>query len=339
MTVTVVIPARGRPDLLLRAVAALNAQAEDAGVVLPVVIVDDASPEALAPSIDSALFPHLDLDVVRQVRNRGPGAARNKGLAQVTTPWVAFLDSDMVPGPGWAHQVLRISHDVDAPDGVEGRVEVPLDRAPTPFTHSTEFTVAGSHHGAGNIAYRADVLRECGGFDERFFDPDRGLHFREDTELYFRMRDAGCDVRHDEGLVAVHPPLEVSWLTPIRLARRYYFDPLLAREHPHAFRELVGTRRIGPVSLRRARHEAARWYLVGGVLVVAGAGLRRRPIWTAGAILAGASWAANAVALCWRRRVRLVDVPGVAGVALVVPIVYLWNHERGVRRFKFRPRY
>jgi len=218
MTVTVVIPARGRPDLLLRALAALDAQAEEVGVDLPVVIVDDASPEALAPSVDAVRHRHLRLDLVRQIRNRGPGAARNQGLAHVTTSWVAFLDSDMVPGHGWLRRVMCVSQEPDAPDGVEGRVEVPLGRTPTPFTHATEFTVAGSYHGAGNIAYRTDALRQRGGFDERFFDARRGLHFREDTELYFRVRDAGGMLRHDESLVAVHPPLESSWLVPIRLA-------------------------------------------------------------------------------------------------------------------------
>ena len=339
MTVTVVIPARGRPDLLLRALAALDAQAEEVGVDLPVVIVDDASPEALAPSVDAVRHRHLRLDLVRQIRNRGPGAARNQGLAHVTTSWVAFLDSDMVPGHGWLRRVMCVSQEPDAPDGVEGRVEVPLGRTPTPFTHATEFTVAGSYHGAGNIAYRTDALRQRGGFDERFFDARRGLHFREDTELYFRVRDAGGVLRHDESLVAVHPPLESSWLVPIRLARRYYFDPLLAREHPRAFRELAGTRRVGPVSLRRARHEAARCFAIGGALIIAGAALRRRPIWAAGAVLAGASWTANVAALCWGRRVRLIDVPAIAGVSLATPLVYLWNHERGVRHFGYRPRY
>jgi glycosyltransferase involved in cell wall biosynthesis len=339
MTVTVVIPARGRPDLLLRALAALDSQAQDAGVSLPVVVVDDASPEPLAPSVDPVRLRHLELDLARQVPNRGPGAARNRGLANVTTSWVAFLDSDMVPGSGWLRRVMCVSQEPDAPDGVEGRVEVPLDRPPTPFMHATEFTVAGSHHGAGNIAYRVDVLRHHGGFDERFFDPRRGLHFREDTDLYFRVRDGGGVLRHDEGLVALHPPLESSWLVPIHLARRYYFDPLLAREHPRAFRELAGTRRIGPVSLRRARHEAARCFAAGCGLTVLGAALRRRPIWAVGAVLAGASWAANLAALSWGRRVRLIDVPAIAGVSLATPLVYLWNHERGVRRFGCRPRY
>jgi len=37
--------------------------------------------------------------------------------------------------------------------------------------------------------------------------------------------------------------------------------------------------------------------------------------------------------------VRLIDVPAIAGVSLATPLVYLWNHERGVRHFGYRPRY
>ncbi len=277
--------------------------------------------------------------MIRQVDNRGPGAGRNRGLAEVGTPWVAFLDSDMTPGPGWLERLTAISLESEPPDGVEGRVEVPPGAAPTPFTHTTEFSTVGTHHGAGNVAYQTAVLRGIGGFDERFFDPRRGVHFREDTELYFRMQAAGRRLRYEDQLVALHPPLESSRLAPIRLARRYYFDPLIAREHPAAFQALIETRRVGPVSLRRARHDAAKWMVAGLVLLGVAPVLRSRRVWATSVAVTASAWAANAAALAWGRRVRIADVPALAGVSLVTPVVYLWNHERGVRRFGYRPHY
>ena len=38
--------------------------------------------------------------------NAGPSAARNAGLAQVSTPFVAFIDSDCVPDEGWLEPLL-----------------------------------------------------------------------------------------------------------------------------------------------------------------------------------------------------------------------------------------
>ncbi|WP_182379223.1 glycosyltransferase [Nocardioides sp. WS12] len=72
---TVVVPAHGRASRVSACVAALTG--------LKVIVVDDASD----PPIDGA--------TVRLAVNGGPGAARNAGLARVSTPYVAFVDSDV----------------------------------------------------------------------------------------------------------------------------------------------------------------------------------------------------------------------------------------------------
>lgn len=337
--VSVVVPAHGSPDGVERLLRALETQARAMGSPLPVVVADDASARPLGAAVAPHLFPHLDLVVVRRHVNGGPGAARNTGLQAVSTPWVSFLDADMVPGPGWVARLHAIAAERDAPDGVEGRVTVPTDPPPTPFTHATEFSVAGTHHGAGNVAYRTAIVRSVGGFDERYFDPRRRLHFREDTDLYFRMVAAGHRLGYDPDLVALHPPLRASLLGPARLARRYYFDPLLSREHPQAFRAMVGTRRVGPVSLRRARHDSALLFAGGLASIPLGLLARRRWFAAAGAAALVAGWAANAVALSWRRHVRPRDLPGVILMSAVTPLVYLRHYQRGVRDFGHRPRF
>jgi mycofactocin glycosyltransferase len=93
--VTVVIPVRDRAVELARCLAGL------AG--LRVIVVDDASadPRPVAAAAAAAGARYL-----RRPRNGGPGAARNTGLAAVTTPLVAFVDSDCVPRPGWLAPLL-----------------------------------------------------------------------------------------------------------------------------------------------------------------------------------------------------------------------------------------
>ena len=82
---TVVVPVRDRADQLDRCLAAL--------APLRVVVVDDASadPEAVA-----RVAERHGARVVSLPENLGPAGARNAGLALVTTPFVAFVDSDVV---------------------------------------------------------------------------------------------------------------------------------------------------------------------------------------------------------------------------------------------------
>ena len=331
--VTVVIPAYDGADHLRHLLTALAAQASEGGEPLAVVVADDASPQPLAETLPD--LASLRVEVVRAERNGGPGAARNLALQLVRTGWVAFLDADTVPGPGWLEALERVAAENEL-DVVEGPVEIPGEA--TPFTHATETQAPGLNHVACNLALRTETLRRIGGFDERFYDASRKLHFREDTDLFFRLEDDGCAIGWEPRLVVHHPPLPASLSTPLRLSRRYHFDPLLAREHPERFAEFLGRRRLGPITLRAARHDAA-LLAVGGTLVAAGGVLARSRVATQlGAASAAAGWAATAYALASGRRVRAADVAPLAVVSALVPWVYTWHYYRGVVTFRHRPR-
>jgi len=81
---TVVVPVRDRAASLDRALAAL------AGVA--VIVVDDASRDPVAVAEVAARH---GAELVALPVNRGPAGARNAGLARATTPYVAFVDSDV----------------------------------------------------------------------------------------------------------------------------------------------------------------------------------------------------------------------------------------------------
>jgi len=334
--VTVVIPAHGYPGPLRALLAALSDQGDPARP-LPVVVVDDASVPPVV--LDGCDHRGLALEVVRRTTNGGPGAARNTGLEHVATRWVAFIDADELPGPGWVARLDAIVQRIDGPDGVEGPVELPDTGPATPFTHLTEFASGGERHLGGNVVYRAERLRAIGGYDERYYDPRRKLHFREDTDLHFRLDAAALTIEFDPELVISHPAHPASFSTPMRLARRYYFDPLLSREHPDAFRAFNAGHRIGPLTLRQARHDAALLFAGGLTVTVAGLVTRRPAVTGTGAAVTLAGWAANVVALAWRREVRPRDAAPLAVAAAATPLVYLWHHTRGVIAFGHRPRY
>lgn len=83
---TVVVPVRDRPRELDRLLASI-------GPDTPVIVVDDASTHR-AP-VEAAAARHGARFVPLRV-NVGPAGARNAGLRLVGTPYVVFVDSDVV---------------------------------------------------------------------------------------------------------------------------------------------------------------------------------------------------------------------------------------------------
>jgi glycosyltransferase involved in cell wall biosynthesis len=331
----VVIPAYGDASRLHRLLDRLDEQASGSGQELTVIVSDDGSPTPLAEALSVQSFSNLSIRVVRG-QNGGPGAARNRGVAASSADWIVFLDADTVPEDGWLaelYALLGMDQDVDA---YEGRVSVPSDEA-TPFSHATAIR-ADVAHGGANIIYRRKSLLHIGGFSESFYDSRRRMHFREDIELYFRALDAGLRIVPAPQLSVSHPPLESSFLTPFRLARRYYFDALLDRQHATRFREVNQARRVGPVSLRAARHAAAVSHIAAIAITLTGVVSGSRRVARPGGVLSIVAWSANGAALAWGKEVRATQLGSLAAASFGTPWVYVWHYYRGVVAFRHRPR-
>lgn len=96
-TITVVVPVRDRPESLRRLLASV-------GDAHRVVVVDDAS---TSPGAIEAAVVAAGAELVRLDRRRGPAGARNAGLAEVRTPLVAFVDSDVELTPNALPELAR----------------------------------------------------------------------------------------------------------------------------------------------------------------------------------------------------------------------------------------
>lgn len=95
---TVVIPVRDRPSQLARLLASVPEG------VAEVVVVDDGS---LHPPDVAGVAATHGARLVALPENLGPAAARNAGLAAVQTPFVAFVDSDVVLDESALDTLLR----------------------------------------------------------------------------------------------------------------------------------------------------------------------------------------------------------------------------------------
>jgi HAD superfamily hydrolase (TIGR01662 family) len=255
----VVVPTVGRPSLA-RLLDALASQ-DDLEAVAParILLVDDRrdrrTPD-LVPSKGpgSGLLAGLALPAafrgpigVLRSGGRGPAAARNVGWRAAGSPWIAFLDDDVVPPADWCRRLVEDLRAADAwTAGVQGRIVVPLpaERRPTDW----ERNVAGlerARWATADMTYRREALARIGGFDERFT-----RNYREDADLGLRLTGAGWRIAEGTRTI-VHPVGPANAWKSLTAQAGNADDALMRRLHGKDWRE-----RAGAPSGRLPRHAA-----------------------------------------------------------------------------------
>lgn len=224
--ITVVIPA-----FISNAESHVHLQKLVASLVgLTIIIVDDASPHP------------VDIDGTRVIRhdtNKGPAAARNTGIAAVTTTVVACVDADVIVT---TQQIATLAaYIVDSRVGaVAPRITCVNDR-----TFAGEFE---SHHSpldlgsvsalvrpmsrvsylpATVLVFNVQSLRAVGGFDD-------SIRIGEDVDLIWRLIENGIDCRYVPSIECPHRPR--SSMRKM-LKQRYDYGTsaaLLDKRHPRA---------------------------------------------------------------------------------------------------------
>ncbi|MEM6352772.1 MAG: glycosyltransferase family 2 protein [Cyanobacteria bacterium P01_D01_bin.14] len=87
--VSVIIPTRNRPNLVVRAVhSALRQTLTEIEVIVVIDGVDPTTQSALAEIQDDRLA------ILELTENQGAPNARNQGVLKAQSPWIAFLDDD-----------------------------------------------------------------------------------------------------------------------------------------------------------------------------------------------------------------------------------------------------
>jgi HAD superfamily hydrolase (TIGR01662 family) len=266
---TVVVPTVGRPSLrvLLEALAAGTRPLD-----CPVVVVDDRSD---GPALEDGLRD-VDLPGMRVVRagGGGPARARNIGWRHATTPWVSFLDDDVVTDPDWYDRLLEdLAAAGPGVAGSQGRVRVPLphDRRPTDWERTTA-GLADARWITADLTYRRSALSAVGGFDERF-----PRAFREDADLGLRITESQGRIDRGHRWIT-HPVRPVDDRVSVRVQAGNADDFLMRAVHGADWRERAHSPRG-----RRHRHATVTALGVASVL----------------ALLAGRRRAAGAAAVCW----------------------------------------
>jgi len=241
MLFTVIVPSRGEEAKLLPLLEALGRQTLPRGRFEIVVVVDGAG----VPEAALARAPSLGARIERLGTRAGPGAARNRGARGVAGVFLAFTEDDCDPAPDWLERAAaRLAADpgLDVLEGVTvkpgGRtVRVRGDESP--------------QYLPTNLFVRRSLFERVGGYETAFFDAARGIYFREDADFGFALEEAGARIGREAAALVTHPVEHPRYLDPLRWARRYEMDALLAARHPRRFRERIEVHRLGPWKVRR----------------------------------------------------------------------------------------
>jgi glycosyltransferase involved in cell wall biosynthesis len=205
---------------------------------LAVLVVDNASSQPIPQLPDG-------VEVARTAQRLTLGAARNWGLARVTTPFVAFADADdLFPAGYFAFAAARLAA---RPELVAvGMRPIALDDATgeeTPFPWPTDGAIAAARRDRrllalrgllkepsivmSGSAFRADALREAGGYSDLSYGEDANLAlllpFLGDVELH---RAPNRRYRIHPESIARRPPERATLEQTFADARRRL------REHP-----------------------------------------------------------------------------------------------------------
>ena len=226
--VTVVVPTHERPERLDRLLGSIEPG-------LRIIVVDDCSVNVDA--IANVAASH-NADLVALPTNVGPAASRNAGLRRVTTPFVSFVDDDVVLDRDCIRTLLRHFNDpkvgMVAPrvGGLRNgaretwiqryeNARSSLDLGPNPSTVRPYAPVAWVP--AACVLARVEAIGDG-------FSGD--LRKGEDVDLVWRLVDQGWRVRYEPSALAFHENRATlrKWI-----ARKAFYGTsadLLAQRHP-----------------------------------------------------------------------------------------------------------
>ncbi len=208
--VSVIIVNYNGKDLLPACLSSLSKQTFSD---FEIIVVDNGSADG---SDSLPEFPGLR--VLKLKKNTGFAHACNRGAEAARGKWLAMLNTDAFPEPGWlasllhaakkypeydfftSHQILRDHPDLLDGTGdmlaVNGRAWRPERLLPLAEGTNRDDEVFGAC--AAACLYRADSFGRAGGFDEDFFC------YYEDVDLSLRLRLMGYRCMHVCSAIVYH---------------------------------------------------------------------------------------------------------------------------------------
>lgn len=225
--VSIIIPAYNHKFFVHRAVESLLRQ-DYPLEHFEIIVVDDGSTDGTGECV--ARLKKTSSTSIKYFfqENKGPAAARNRGIQNSKGSIVVFLDADCVASENWLTEIVRGYHGATIA-GIGGRTKalpaaslvsrycahVSMNETPLIDETGVVYVITG------NASFQKRALIEVGGFDERFDapggeDPDICRRLKERGYAFCYNRKAVVYNRHKESLGAL-------WKTYYNYGRGYAY--------------------------------------------------------------------------------------------------------------------
>tara|TARA_Y100001970_G_C14235655_1_gene861616 strand:- start:262 stop:1371 length:1110 start_codon:yes stop_codon:yes gene_type:complete len=254
---SIVIPTFNSVNLLLRCLEALEKQSAHKSK-FEVVVSDDGSSDKTVETL-SEFQTKTKLNFKwTTILNSGPGNARNAGVKISSGSWIGFLDADVIPNYNWVDNSIKLIQKNPYAGAFEGCTKVSQREIATPFSHQTE-NLNGGRYPTCNFLVRRSLAR--------FYSAYK-IPFREDTDLAFSILESGYEIIFSPELIVEHPPLPSKYSRPIFLARRYYYDGLLARRFPYRYRLELDSHQILGIKIPHLKKKLFTIFAVSQIILL-----------------------------------------------------------------------
>jgi len=231
LKISVVIPSYRRPALLANCLAALENQdflKED----YEVIVVSDGPDETTRQILETLGKDQPNFRYLSLPEKSGPAAARNRGWQMAQGTLIAFTDDDTLPDENWLSSIWQ-AYDGQEEIAFTGRIKVPVADKPTDYERNTAGLETADFVTA-NCAVTKKALEKVGGFDERF-----STAWREDSDLEFRLLNAGIPIIRQINARVVHPVRKAPWGISLKEQKKARFNALLYKKHPALYRKKI----------------------------------------------------------------------------------------------------
>src|SRR5271157_3975951 len=211
MNVSVIIPTYGRGERLGATLDALLASDTSGLDAVEIIVVDDGSPEPVAPVVESRVTcPPISLRCIQQ-RNAGPAAARNTGFRASRGEVVLFVDDDilcppdLIRGHVGAHRLRPGSVIYGRCPFIEPEPMTPLFRYINSLGHDLGRGINEEFIQVRSVASgQISVERALFDVEQGVYRDDLATPAAEEFELSLRLRDRGIPILLATRIVALH---------------------------------------------------------------------------------------------------------------------------------------
>jgi len=209
--ISIVIPAYNAENIINDCLDSLKNQTNlDAGTTIEVIVIDDCSTDNTAFAIEEYCnkfsTSRIKFISLRQTRNQGPAAARNRGAKVSKGDYILFTDSDCIADMEWISQMIKPFADLDV-SAVKGAYKTRQKELIARFAQaefetryrkmdSMPFIDVVFSYSAG---FRRQVFLDLGGYDTGFPVADN-----EDTDLSYRLATAGHKISFNRKAIIYH---------------------------------------------------------------------------------------------------------------------------------------